>query len=127
MGPISTPGVAKAWPPQLRPDSTRNSLTQSPFLARNLPWVRALLKSETLRMSSFLIRPASSAKKSFGVGVVHLHREGLPLPVVGLVHLGHDVGLDPAGPEAGAELGLKLRGRPLLVAAVEPFEGGVFR
>ena len=37
IGPIKKPSVAKACPPQFKPDSILYSETQIPFLAKNLP------------------------------------------------------------------------------------------
>ena len=64
MGPIKSPVVAKAWPPQLSPDSTRYSETHNPRLARNLPWIIAERQSLTFKVIFFLMKPLWSGDKS---------------------------------------------------------------
>ncbi len=54
---FASPSVANAWPPQLSPDSTLNSDTQRPFLARNLACISAERKSLTFKMTLFLNFP----------------------------------------------------------------------
>lgn len=58
------PSVAKAWPPQFKPDSMRYSETQIPFLAKILPWMVAERRSLTFSATRLRMRPLASGKKS---------------------------------------------------------------
>ncbi|MNS95331.1 hypothetical protein D3C72_1295870 [compost metagenome] len=81
IGPNKKPSVANACPPQLRPDSTRNSETQTPFFAKYFACISADLKSLTFRViflsklpSSFCQKAGNSATYAYSFGFIPAER-----------------------------------------------------